>query len=113
MNNKITSLDNDFITIWSGHSRDNDYDKIQNPLTKLAELGQINAVQAHYLYNGDENPTIRNHVENISDKPVAQRNGDEWFALSNFQFASHDKQQIAKEVGIQRIDGIKEGDEVA
>lgn len=63
----FTELDNDFITLWSKFILTQDYMLIKNDLEKLAELGQVNAVQSYYLFleQGDKtNKLIDDIVDN-------------------------------------------------
>lgn len=64
---KFNSLDDDFITLWSNYILYNDTTLIIKPLEKLAEKGQINAIQSWYLLKKPEqqNATIDAIVENF------------------------------------------------
>ena len=64
---EFNELDNDFITFWSrkilGYQSKNVYEDIR----KLAELGQVNAVQCYYLWTKNlcrYNSVIENHLYN-------------------------------------------------
>ena len=65
----FNELDNDFITIWSrkllGYSIRSIYDDIR----KLAELGQVNAVQSYYLLKNDDihNNIIDEHIKKAGE----------------------------------------------
>lgn len=49
----FTKLDDDFITLWSRYILTDDFSKEDmNALKNLACLGQINAIQSWYLFNG-------------------------------------------------------------
>lgn len=67
-NKNLTELDNDFITVWSHLIvyREIDYEKIY--IERLAELGQINAIQSYYLIkDSDEgNKVIDERVEKLN-----------------------------------------------
>lgn len=52
----LTKLDNDFITIWSNYVLYREIDK--EALRKLAEMGQINAVQSYYLFFNERNTKV-------------------------------------------------------
>ena len=67
---ELTNLDNDFITIWSDFILNGPSDKFRNDLTKLAELGQINAIQSWLLINekNTENKKIEEYVKDIENK---------------------------------------------
>lgn len=56
----FNQLDDDFITLWSHYILWNDAEKIIKPLERLAEKGQINAIQSWYLLKRqrDKNETI-------------------------------------------------------
>ena len=64
---ELTNLDNDFITLWSDFILNGPSDKFRTALTKLAELGQINAIQSWLLINEGktENKKIEDYVKNI------------------------------------------------
>ena len=50
----FNKLDNDFITLWSKYILWNDASSIIKPLERLAEKGQINAIQSWYLIKKQE-----------------------------------------------------------
>ena len=50
----FNELDNDFITLWSKYILWNDATSIIKPLERLAEMGQINAIQSWYLIKKQE-----------------------------------------------------------
>lgn len=50
----FNELDNDFITLWSKYILWNDTSSIIKPLERLAEMGQINAIQSWYLIKKQE-----------------------------------------------------------
>ncbi len=62
----FTELDNDFITLWSKWILTHDYNLIKNNLEKLAELGQVNAVQSYYLFL-DKNEIPNTIIDDIVD----------------------------------------------
>lgn len=87
--NIFTELDNDFITIWSKILllRKKDGLDIFNDLERLAELGQVNAVQAYYsvLKQGDyRNSVIDKIVDDFPD-------GDFDFLLAKTYKKQHDE----------------------
>ena len=61
----FNALDDDFITLWSHYILWNDSEKIIKPLERLAEKGQINAIQSWYLLKRqeDSNTTIDSIVD--------------------------------------------------
>ena len=65
----FNELDNDFVTLWSKKIVSGEDTLIFKDLTKLAELGQINAVQSWYLIakRTDKNNTIDNLVSNLGN----------------------------------------------
>ena len=66
---KLSWLDNDFITLWSDFILNGPNDKFRENLTKLAELGQINAIQSWLLIKGEKekNPLIDEQIEKIGN----------------------------------------------
>ena len=64
----FTELDNDFITCWCKYLLTGDKKLIMKDLEKLAELGQINAIQEWYRFNkvGD-NAVIDKMLETLGD----------------------------------------------
>ncbi len=65
----FNELDNDFVTLWSKKLVSDEDFLIFRDLTKLAELGQINAIQSWYLLaqRGDNNEVIDNIVKNLGN----------------------------------------------
>ena len=65
----FNELDNDFVTLWSKKIVSGENSLIFTDLTKLAELGQINAIQSWYLLarDGDSNAVIDNFVSNLGN----------------------------------------------
>ena len=65
----FNELDNDFVTLWSKKIVSGEDTIIFKDLTKLAELGQINAMQSWYFLakNGDDNAVIDNLVDNLGN----------------------------------------------
>ena len=63
----FNALDNDFITLWSKKLVGGEDYTIFKDLTKLAELGQINAIQCWYLIAGemDRDKIIDKKVDNL------------------------------------------------
>ena len=78
LENDFGELDNDFITLWSRFLLSANFE-IFKQIEKLAELGQINAVQSYYHKNS-------RGVNNTIDKIVESYNGtdfNELLAMSN------------------------------
>lgn len=65
----FNELDNDFVTLWSKKIVSGEDTLIFRDLTKLAELGQINAMQSWYLLakDNDDNAIIDNNVSNLGN----------------------------------------------
>lgn len=61
---KVLNLDNDFIILWSNYLLSGKMD--MNVLTRLAELGQINAVQNYYLFSSQKNQKIDKIIDDYS-----------------------------------------------
>ena len=70
---KFNSLDDDFITLWSNYILYNDTTLIIKPLEKLAEKGQINAIQCWYLL---KKPEQQNEALAIAHKTYARTKAD-------------------------------------
>ena len=67
LENNFNELDDDFITIWSRFitAKEFKYLSIKEDLEKLAELGQVNAMQSYYLFlkaGEQHNPIIDKNV---------------------------------------------------
>lgn len=68
LENNFNILDNDYVTLWSRYLTSGSLDL--NTLTKLAELGQIEAIQSYYLAEEDEqfpNFIIAKICDNLPD----------------------------------------------
>lgn len=65
----FNELDNDFVTLWSKKLVSGEDSLIFEDLTKLAELGQINAIQSWYLLakDNDDNAVVDNIVSNLGN----------------------------------------------
>ncbi|MBO5910261.1 MAG: hypothetical protein J6Q15_01995, partial [Clostridia bacterium] len=65
----FNELDNDFVTLWSKKIVSGEDTLIFKDLTKLAELGQVNAIQSWYLLakDNDDNHVIDNLVSNLGN----------------------------------------------
>ena len=64
----FSSLDDDFITLWSTYLVNHKYKEISSNLQKLAELGQVNAIQSWYLWNKPgTNDVIDENCKNLSN----------------------------------------------
>lgn len=65
---EVNELDNDFITCWCKYLLAGYNDSIVNDLEKLAEKGQINAIQNWYLFKDKgDNEKIDTILDNLSD----------------------------------------------
>lgn len=64
---ELNEFDNDFITLWSDYFLNQDASKVIKPLEKLAEMGQINAVQTWLLLKKfeDRNEIIEKYIEKL------------------------------------------------
>ncbi len=96
----FNELDNDFVTLWSKKIVSGEDSLIFRDLTKLAELGQINAIQSWYLLakNGDDNFVIDNIVDNLGNGganellAVAHKDmfkNDRWEQMCKFYALKH------------------------
>ena len=102
----VTQLDQDFITIWSyyvlcGINNDRVEQKVNIDITKLAELGQINAIQSYYLFNQPgNNKVIDEQVLDLEYK--FELNFNEKLALANYyeslERTQQDKQDLYNEI---------------
>jgi hypothetical protein len=64
----FNQLDNDFITVWCKYLLTGDKKLVMEEIRGLAEMGQINAIQAWYYFNKvGENETIDKLVETMGD----------------------------------------------
>ena len=84
----FNELDNDFVTLWSKKIVSGEDTLIFKDLTKLAELGQINAVQSWYLIakRTDKNNTIDNLVSNLGNGGA-----NEMLAIAHKDFFKNDR----------------------
>lgn len=84
----FNALDNDFITLWSREIVSGETSVIFEDLTKLAELGQINAIQSWYLFaeKKDDNAVIDNNVKNLG-----RCGANELLAKANYDFYKNDR----------------------
>lgn len=87
-------LDDDFITVWSMFILTQDYNCIKGHLEKLAEMGQINAVQSWYLF---QNIGDNEHIDAIV-KGYSGRTFNEAFALGNFMEKNQDQRKRYSEI---------------
>ena len=55
----FNELDDDFITLWANYILWNDASRIIEPLERLAEMGQINAIQCWYLLKKHDETNIK------------------------------------------------------
>lgn len=106
----FNELDNDFVTLWSKKIVSGEDTLIFRDLTKLAELGQINAVQSWYLLakDNDDNAVIDNIVDNLGNGGA-----NELLAIAHKDFLKNDRlRQISnwyclKSMGVWGRDGTK------
>lgn len=78
---KLTELDDDFITIWSNYIIYQDKDIILPFLENLAENGQVNAIQSWYLL---KNPEAKNDkIDKIVDSFDITSNYNKIWAMAN------------------------------
>ena len=89
----LSKLDNDYITLWSDFILYGPSDSFRKNLTKLAELGQINAIQSWLLLKkGKEtNLKIENHIAEIEKLEVLNYN--EKLVLSH-KYLNNEKTRI-------------------
>lgn len=107
----FNELDNDFVTLWSKRIVSGEVSLIFTDLTKLAELGQINAVQSWYLLakGNDDNAVIDNIVSNLGNGGA-----NELLAIAHKDFFVNDRltQMCAWEKSsILGFEGTEEHDE--
>ncbi len=84
----FNELDNDFVTLWSKKIVSGEDTIIFRDLTKLAELGQINALQSWYLLakDNDDNAVIDNIVDNLGNSGA-----NELLAIAHKDFFKNDR----------------------
>ena len=84
----FNELDNDFVTLWSKKIVSGEDTLIFRDLTKLAELGQINAMQSWYLLakKDDDNAIIDNNVSNLGNGGA-----NELLAIAHEDFFKNDR----------------------
>lgn len=79
---QLTKLDDDYITVISDYLLYEDKERVIDNITKLAELGQINAIQTYYILDGKFNERIEKYIKNIfENKP---KNFNEKLALARY-----------------------------
>lgn len=78
LENNFTPLDNDFITYWSRFILQ--WQEEPEVLEKLAELGQVNAMQSYYLVNKD---CVPNAVIEENAKALPQNNFNNQLVLAH------------------------------
>lgn len=108
------SLDDEFVTFWSRHLTNAEETDMLGKLEKLAEKGQINAIQNWYLYKEvGENKKIDKIVESMSGE-----NFNELFAMANYFFMRKDLYEkfcaLTEEYDAlyEAICGFKDDDEI-
>ena len=81
----FTELDSDYITLRSQFILNHDYSQIRKQITKLAELGQINAIQTWVMMKEKEetNPKIEKYVDEIYSKDVSHLSMNELIVVMN------------------------------
>ena len=84
----FNELDNDFVTLWSKKIVSGEDTLIFKDLTKLAELGQINAMQSWYLLakDNDDNAVIDNNVSNLGNSGA-----NELLAIAHKDYFKNDR----------------------
>ncbi len=88
----FNTLDNDFVTIWSRYIKTNDVTLIINDLEKLAELGQVNAVQNWYLFRKEgDNAKIDSIVQSYIQ---TQGNYNELWAIGNYYSSDSEQMEL-------------------
>lgn len=107
----FNELDNDFVTLWSKRIVSGEDSLIFEDLTKLAELGQINAIQSWYILakRGDDNAVIDNLVDNLGSSGA-----NELLAIAHKDFFVNDRlaQMCAwDKLRILGFEGTEEHDE--
>lgn len=88
------ALDDDFITVWSMFILTQDYGCIKGSLEKLAEMGQINAVQSWYLF---QNEGDNEHIDAIV-RGYKGLTFNEAFAIGNFMERKQDQRKKYSEI---------------
>ena len=87
----LTKFDDDYITVISDYMLHQDKSRVIDNITKLAELGQFNAIQTYYILDGQKNCKIENHIQKIiQTKP---RNFNECITLARY-YAYIDRSEI-------------------
>ena len=83
LENNFNELDNDFITLWSRQFLSNDFTQIENEMEKLAELGQVNAINAYYVIaiNADKQ-TTNAKIDALTDEKAHSRNFNHIFNIA-------------------------------
>lgn len=107
----FTPLDDDFITLWSKYIVSNEnYHEISCELEKLAELGQINAIQSWYLFN---KPGVNDMIDK-NCKGLGSDSNSLW-AKANYEWLAfnewiEDYETLTKKVNYQGefFEAIKE-----
>ena len=80
----FNELDDDFITLWSRYLLSHDETQIAADLEKLAELGQINAIQSYYLFLVNARKTETNsEIDKRVDENFYSRNFNYLLAQAN------------------------------
>ena len=113
LENNFNELDNDFVTIWSRYIVNHDEAQIMNDLEKLAELGQINAIQSYYLILGlREKAQTNSTIDRKLEENAVSRNFNYILAEANKNYALNSKQlhELMKEHD-EKVDEINELDE--
>lgn len=96
---EITQLDNDFITLWSDIILHDANDRTRKGIEKLAELGQINAIQSWLLIKGEKetNKLIDEQINKIDASRCL--NFNEMVVISH-TYAQKEAKGIAKQLDL-------------
>lgn len=99
---KLTDLEDDFITVWSDYILYQDKSRVWHQITKLAELGQVNAISCWYMLKNkeDKNPVIEEFVQPLLHDLSERHNYSEYVLLSHYY--------LSKEGGWTRLNSCAE-----
>ena len=101
---QLTELDNDYITVISDFLLYEDIERVIDNITKLAELGQINALRTYYKLDGKKNENIEKHIQKIIENNP--RNFNEHLALANY-YERDSKEVDEVDLLIQKYESLK------
>lgn len=92
----FNELDDDFITLWSRYLLSYDATQIAADLEKLAELGQINAIQSYYLFLADAGKTETNReIDKRLNESVYSRNFNHLLAQAHRIWATDVQDRVS------------------